>query len=799
MLLQRDDNNRPVAVSYVSKSLTPSQQNYAQNEVEALAALFALETFRPYFWGSHVKLVTDSKCLEYLLKPTSKHSGRQLRWLLRLSQFDIKVEHRAGKQHVVPDLLSRHHAGRSLGPSPRRAIEPLSALHAHSIVDAPAQPAAAQDRLRRRRRTDPGFFVTAAKRARTASIPATSPPVSAGPAADSNLTLAAQDRVPAHRRAPRPPVVLLGDDYKRLFRQRQRTDPTAQRARLALQRCASSCSCRPGRRSHSRRCVRSHWLLDSSNLLHRITPHGPRIVTPSSLVPSVLHHYHGLHGHPGRRRTTKAILSRFWWKGAHRDVSRWLRACLPCKMRKTPRPQRVVPPGTMNSSAPFDLVAIDFVGPLPPADDFRYILTMTCTFTRWVIAVPTRDRSADTVARALLEHLVQHHACPRLLLSDNAKEFIGDGIARFSRLFNIKQIRSQPYTPSTNPFIENWHRWLGSSLTMLTNKFKSDWHLWVPLAVMQYRTSIHATTGVSPFEALYGRKPRLPLDASFDDPPCPDQALPIQDYVRQLTRALRQTHDLIRTRYHDRATASARMAQPLNARARSYNLNDMVMLWNPAGAERLPDFIPQVGKLTDNWSGPFLVCRVHGSGSRRKYSLCDAQRPGIVVTSARADRMTLYEPWYDDAPSIPARPRFSRADRALLNAQHRAGVRPTLPPAVTPGCLVCFPLEQADGSPGFGVARALRRKPDSSWVLHWLGNADESLLGTYQPFWIRPDGSWYPSRTPETVTHAPLTLDDTRTTVTCYGDVGFRLQDDLTLPHTTLARMSAHPKFAWSH
>ena len=46
--------------------------------------------------------------LKYLLDPGSKYTGRQLRWLLRLSSFDIDLETRPSKKNVVADFLSRH-------------------------------------------------------------------------------------------------------------------------------------------------------------------------------------------------------------------------------------------------------------------------------------------------------------------------------------------------------------------------------------------------------------------------------------------------------------------------------------------------------------------------------------------------------------------------------------------------------------------------------------------------------------------------------------------------------------------
>lgn len=94
-------------VSYVSRSLTRQEQKYSTTERECLAVLFGLEKFRQYIEGvPNVKVVTDHYSLVWL-QNLRDVNGRLGRWALKMQQYDVQIVHRKGKEHVVPDTLSR--------------------------------------------------------------------------------------------------------------------------------------------------------------------------------------------------------------------------------------------------------------------------------------------------------------------------------------------------------------------------------------------------------------------------------------------------------------------------------------------------------------------------------------------------------------------------------------------------------------------------------------------------------------------------------------------------------------------
>lgn len=104
-LTQQFDDGEKV-ICYLSQSLTRQQRNYSTTEKECMAVLWAVEKLRPYVEGSHFKVITDHYSLLWLSK-LQNPSGRLARWSVRLQQYDFEIIHRKGKEHLVPDALSR--------------------------------------------------------------------------------------------------------------------------------------------------------------------------------------------------------------------------------------------------------------------------------------------------------------------------------------------------------------------------------------------------------------------------------------------------------------------------------------------------------------------------------------------------------------------------------------------------------------------------------------------------------------------------------------------------------------------
>lgn len=93
-------------VCYFSRKLNKHQINYSIVEKEAYALLLAVRLFSVYFGSNSVVVFTDHLPLKALAN-MSNGNQRLLRWSLELNQYALDIKYRAGRQNILPDLLSR--------------------------------------------------------------------------------------------------------------------------------------------------------------------------------------------------------------------------------------------------------------------------------------------------------------------------------------------------------------------------------------------------------------------------------------------------------------------------------------------------------------------------------------------------------------------------------------------------------------------------------------------------------------------------------------------------------------------
>ena len=79
-------------------------------------------------------------------------------------------------------------------------------------------------------------------------------------------------------------------------------------------------------------------------------------------------------------------------------------------------------------------------------------------------------------------------------------------------LLNIRPICTSPYHPQTDGLVERFNKTLKALLRKLVNKEGRDWDRLLPYVLFAYREVPQSTKGFSPFELLYGREVRGPLD-----------------------------------------------------------------------------------------------------------------------------------------------------------------------------------------------------------------------------------------------------------------------------------------------
>ena len=82
-------------VSFASRTLTSTEQNYAQIKKELLVVVFGMEKFHQFTYGRHVTVESDQKPLETVYKKHLINAPKRLqRMLLRLQAYDMTIQYK---------------------------------------------------------------------------------------------------------------------------------------------------------------------------------------------------------------------------------------------------------------------------------------------------------------------------------------------------------------------------------------------------------------------------------------------------------------------------------------------------------------------------------------------------------------------------------------------------------------------------------------------------------------------------------------------------------------------------------
>lgn len=246
-----------------------------------------------------------------------------------------------------------------------------------------------------------------------------------------------------------------------------------------------------------------------------------------------LYHNTPCGGHFGVTKTLKKIRQKYIWKNMYKTVKEYVRKCDLCQrnkqVRHTKEPLCVTDTPTQSCST----IVIDTVGPLRPSGNYRYILTMQCELTKYVIACPMYTKEAKSIAKALVENAILKYGLFKILKSDRGTEFTNELMKEICEMLKIEQKFSTPYHHETLGTIERNHRVLNEYfLSFVTD---DNWEQWIPYYTFAYNITPHVDTNYSPFELIFGKIPSLPGDDVANHP----QIYNLENYANEIKTRLR--------------------------------------------------------------------------------------------------------------------------------------------------------------------------------------------------------------------------------------------------------------------
>ena len=194
-----------------------------------------------------------------------------------------------------------------------------------------------------------------------------------------------------------------------------------------------------------------------------------------------------------------------YWVNTARDVEQYCREYTKCQQSKLSMPQRA-PLTSLPIGRPWQMVAVDILEVPLSTNNNRYLLVVQDYYTKWAEAVPLPDQTAARITGELIK-VFSIFGHPEILHSDQGRNFESSILAQTLEAFGVHKSRTTPYRPQGDGMVERFNRSLLQLLRAYVDA-QSDWERYLPLVLYAYRTSVHASTGISPFVLMFGRHPR---------------------------------------------------------------------------------------------------------------------------------------------------------------------------------------------------------------------------------------------------------------------------------------------------
>jgi len=511
-----EGTERPIA--FFSRVLSDSQTKYCPTKRELLAAVLTLQHFRHYLLHVPVKLRTDHHSLLWL-KTFKSPEGMLARWLETFAEFDLHIEHRAGRTHCNADALSRQYCKQCWG-KPQHTDDDFDELARANEIAEPLGINQLQ-------------ILPEISETELAELQ------------DADTIIS-------------PVKTWLELDYS----------PTEDEIREI--------------HPEARKLWSNRQLLKiTDNILVRTSEKGHQLIVPNSLRQRLFDAAHSspLAGHLGNDKTVGQLKEHYYWPGMTVDVRMWTHSCDTCCRTKGPPNKAQGKLTKVHAAAPMDLVAIDLLSGLPTADDnSKYILVVVDYYTRWVEAYSLPNEEASTCFQALYTNFFSKFGFPSQLHSDQGRQFESRLFHEMARITGMRKTRTSPYHPRGNGLVERFNRTLLSMLRAMAIENPHDWPQKLPALTSAYRACPHKITKMTANELMLGRNVQTPVTLIAKPPNEKDEVK--TPFARDLRNSMREAHIRVRQTTNTSARLQKRY---FDARTRSITFvkGEYVYVYSP--------------------------------------------------------------------------------------------------------------------------------------------------------------------------------------------------------------------------
>ena len=161
--------------------------------------------------------------------------------------------------------------------------------------------------------------------------------------------------------------------------------------------------------------------------------------------------------------------------------------------------------GHVPVSGRFERVAMDLLDvSIISAKGHKYILVVCDYFTKYTEAYPLADKTARSVADALMDKWLPIYGFILFLHSDQGKVFDNTMVHKLSELLGTVKTKTTPYHPRSDGLVERFNITLLAMLAVFVSCEHDNWDDLLPFMMLSYNTTVHTSTGFTPYRLVFG-------------------------------------------------------------------------------------------------------------------------------------------------------------------------------------------------------------------------------------------------------------------------------------------------------
>ena len=586
VLTQVHDGKERV-VAYYSQKLNNTQQKWSTYDRELWAVVASVRHFRHYLRGQEFDVITDHRPLLSFNKIPiqDEASGRRARWVIELSAYTFTIMHRQGRSHQNADAMSRLPT-----QQPSGIQHPSSNLERHPPFSQPR-----------------------------CNVVETQPVTKDSPGGHKPVSSALTDQ------ADQESKFTLANHLNQI-KYHQRNDKDLQK--IIEYVCSGHHPSVRFIRRQPPSLRRLLWqfprfTIENEIIYRKKEDHFGNVtlqaVVPTSMVPEILDQLHGnaAAGHFGAKRCIQRAEAMCYWPSMSRDIHEHCNTCTACESIRMPNPKHQAPLQNITSDHPLQLVFAD-IAELPTSKNgYRYMLVAVDHFSKYINIYPMKDQTARTVAKHLFDDYIKEHGVPEAIHTDQGRQFESKIVQDLCRKLGIRKSRSSPYHPQGAGLVERANRVIKEQLAKYMAHQGGEWDTHIPLLQIAYNSSVHSSTGLTPYYIMHGREARLPANLT-----CPVISAPYnsaEEYVADVCGRLRKAFNFVQQ--------NLRQAQ--ERQKKDYDTSSRMVQYKPGDTVWLHDPVIARNKLDPNWRGPFTV--ISSSLDGLNYKIVDDKKKEKLV------------------------------------------------------------------------------------------------------------------------------------------------------------------------